>query len=137
MSRTVLDDLPPDLAFLAPAARAMLAFRAGLKPGAGSKELPGRMADEELDQIEKLLYAALKKRFPKDDAATFNRQVIAFGDSLWNWLNAYRGDRNNPETALLFTIVGTIPRKKEKTWFQRAGSALGTAYGRLTRPSGP
>jgi hypothetical protein len=140
MSRNVLDVLPKDLAFLAPAVRAMLAIRAKFCPSVDPGKFSEAAAAEELDQCgrqyEQLLYEALKKQFPKDSGAAFNNRVIAFGDALWKWLNAYRGDRNTPEVALLFTIVGTIPRAKEKTWFQRAGSALGTAYGRFTRPSG-
>jgi hypothetical protein len=130
--------LPADLAFVAPAVRAMLAVRAKFRPSVDPLKFPEAAAAEELDQCgsqyEQVLYEALKRHYSKESGAAFNRRVIAFGDSLWKWLNAYRGDRGAPEVALLFTIVGMIPRAKEKTWLQRVGSALGTAYGRLTRP---
>ena len=139
MSRDVLDVLPADLAFLAPAVRAMLAIRARFQPSVDPKKFPDLASREELDQCgsqyEQILYEALKRQYSKESGAAFNRRAIAFGDGLWKWLNAYRGDRDTPGVAMLFTIVGMIPRAKEKTWFQRAGAALGTAYGRFTRPS--
>jgi hypothetical protein len=136
MSRNVLDDLPPDLAFLAPAVRAMLAVRASFKPTVDPKEFPEQAAGESLDHCERqdkqILYEALKRQFSEDDVAAFNRHVVAVGDLLWNWLHACVGGPDTAEMDLLFTIVGMIPRPKEKTWFQRAGSVLGAAYGRLT-----
>jgi len=140
MSRNALDDLPADLAFLAPAVRTMLAVRAGRQPSVDPIKSPEAAPSKELALRERecgqVLYEALKKQYSKDEGAAFNRRVIAFGDALWKWLNAYRGDRNTPEIALLFDIVGTIPVAKQKTWLQRAGSVLGTAYarGRFTPP---
>jgi hypothetical protein len=117
----------------------MLAVRAGFQPSADPRQFPKAAAAEEVDQCERqcgqILYEALKKQYSKDGVTAYNHHVIAFGDSLWKWLNAYRGDRNTPEVALLFTIVGKIPRAKEKTWFHRAGAVLGAAYARLTHPS--
>jgi hypothetical protein len=135
---SVLDVLPADLACLAPAVRAMLAVRAKFRAAVDSKKFPDAAAGAKLDQCEnqcaEILYEALKKKYSGENGAAFNRQVIVFGDTLWKWLNDYRGDRNTPEVALLFDIVGTIPRAKEKTWFERAGTALGAAYARYTRP---
>jgi hypothetical protein len=139
MPRNVLDDLPADLAFLAPAVRAMLPIRAAFHPSVDPKQFPDQATAEELDQCgaryQEILYAALKQRFRGESVPAYNRQVIALGDALWSWLNSYSGDWDAPEAELLYTIVSMIPRTRQKTWFQRAGANLGAAYARLTRPT--
>ena len=140
MPRPILDDLPADLAFLAPAVRSMLPIRAAFHPSVDPKQFPDKAAAEELDQCgaryQNLLYAALKQRLRGESIPAFNRHVIALGDALWTWLNTYSGDWDTPEAELLYTIVSLIPRAKQKSWFQRVGANLGAAYARLTRPSG-
>ena len=139
MPRDILDDLPPDLAFLAPAVRAMLPIRAAFHPSVDPKQSPDKAAAEELDQCgaqyQELLYAALKQKLRGVSVPAFNRQVIALGDALWTWLNSYSGDWDAPEAELLYTIVNMIPRATQKTWFQRAGASLGAAYARWTWPT--
>ena len=81
MPRNVLDDLPADFAFLAPAVRAMLAVRAGFHPTVDPKQFADQAAAEELKQCgakyQEILYAALKQRFRGESVHVFNRHVIA------------------------------------------------------------
>src|SRR5438046_1818837 len=113
MAQSVIDQLPENMAFLAPCAREMLALRAArYRPSVHAREHPEQAFADELDQCsseyQRILGRALIKEFFSGSPDLFCERVTLLRTSLLKWIEPFRMHLENAEVSILFTTVGSL-----------------------------
>ena len=113
MPQSIIDQLPENMAFLAPCAREMLAVRAArYRPSVNAREYPEQALADELDQCsseyQRILGRALIKEFFSGSSDLFCERVTLLRTSLLKWMEPFRMHLENAEVSILFTIVGSL-----------------------------
>ena len=125
--KNILDQLPPELKFLAPCVREMRKLRVGYRPSADPVECPEAARDEEIERFfdddTRILGQHLRDSLPASSRDEFCGRAVVVQSALFEWLTAYRSRFDEPEVAILFGIVGFLsnpvpfykrPEKKKK-----------------------
>lgn len=117
MAKSLLDTLPEDLAFLAPAVRDMLRVRKAVRPAVDARKEPERALSAELeasfDDDERIVGAALRHHYRCTDRGSFVMSVQALQLRLLQWLEPQKRRPMTSERGLLFAIVGMLGYPEE------------------------
>ena len=126
MPQSLLDQLPQHLAFLAPCAREMLAFRgAQYRPSVDPREYPEQAFADEVAQCspeyERILGRCLINEVFSGSSDLFSERVAAIRRALLAWIEPVRTDVENPEVRILLVIIGSLGYPETYLEMQRSG----------------
>ena len=112
MARSLLDTLPAELGFLAPAVRQMVAVHEANRPAVDPLNEPERAHNAELaacfNKDSKILTDALLENFNFGDRQPFVTRVEGLRRRLSQWLEPQKRRPLTAETRLLFQIIGML-----------------------------